>query len=168
MSSALRASSPARPYSTLAPAPAFLALTAARRGAKVTGLDLTPELIEQARENAAIARLPDIVWTEGDVEYLPYADASFDVVLSQFGHMFGPRPDVVMGEMRRVLKPGGRVAFADLATRALHRTHVRVRGTQLTAASTGCRAAAAVGQSGDRCRTPGRQILLRRSSSAES
>jgi SAM-dependent methyltransferase len=38
--------------------------------------------------------------------------ASFDVVLSQFGHMFAPRPDVVVAEMRRVLKPGGRIAFA--------------------------------------------------------
>jgi len=89
-----------------------LALTAARRGAKVTGLDLTPELIEQARENAAIARLPDIAWAQGDAEDLPYPDASFDVVVSQFGHMFAPRPEVAVAEMRRVLKPGGRVAFA--------------------------------------------------------
>ena len=89
-----------------------LAVTAARLGAKVTGLDLTPELIEQARENAAIARLPDVAWTQGDAEDLPYPDASFDVVVSQFGHMFAPRPDVVVAEMRRVLKTGGRVAFA--------------------------------------------------------
>jgi SAM-dependent methyltransferase len=52
-----------------------------------------------------------IEWSEGDAEHLPYPDASFDVVLSQFGHMFAPRPDVVVAEMRRVLKPGGRVAF---------------------------------------------------------
>ena len=89
-----------------------LAITAARMGAKVTGLDLTPELIEQARENAAIARLPEIVWDQGDVEALPYADASFDVVVSQFGHMFAPRPEIAVAEMRRVLKPGGRVVFA--------------------------------------------------------
>jgi SAM-dependent methyltransferase len=89
-----------------------LAITAARRGAKVTGLDLTPELIEEARENAAIARLPDIDWHQGDVEAMPYAATSFDVVLSQFGHMFAPRPEVAMAEMRRVLKPGGRVAIA--------------------------------------------------------
>jgi SAM-dependent methyltransferase len=43
---------------------------------------------------------------------LPYPDASFDVVLSQFGHMFAPRPDVTIAQMRRVLKPGGRIAFA--------------------------------------------------------
>jgi 2-polyprenyl-3-methyl-5-hydroxy-6-metoxy-1,4-benzoquinol methylase len=69
-----------------------LALTAARLGANITGIDLTPELILQARENADIARLPDIVWNEGDAEDLPYADASFDVVVSQFGHMFAPAP----------------------------------------------------------------------------
>jgi SAM-dependent methyltransferase len=89
-----------------------LAITAARHGAHVFGLDLTPELLEQARENAAIARLPEIVWKQGDAEELPYPDASIDVVVSQFGHMFAPRCKVVVSEMRRVLKPGGRIAFA--------------------------------------------------------
>ncbi|NOT25816.1 MAG: class I SAM-dependent methyltransferase [Acidobacteria bacterium] len=88
-----------------------VAITAARTGAKVTGLDLTPPLLEQARQNAGIAGV-DVEWKEGDAEALPYPDASFDVVTSQFGHMFAPRPDVAIAEMRRVLKPGGRVAFA--------------------------------------------------------
>jgi len=89
-----------------------VSITAALKGAKVTGLDLTPELLAQARESAPIAGLRDIVWKEGDVEALPFPDASFDVVLSQFGHMFAPRPDVALKEMLRVLKPGGRIAFA--------------------------------------------------------
>ena len=89
-----------------------VAVTAARLGAQVTGLDLTPELLEQARDNARIAGVESIVWTEGDAEHLPYPDASFDVVVSQFGHMFAPRPEVVVAQMRRVLKPGGRVALA--------------------------------------------------------
>jgi SAM-dependent methyltransferase len=89
-----------------------VAITAARAGAHVTALDLTPELLEQAHENSRIAGLENIVWKEGDAEQLPYPDASFDVVLSQFGHMFAPRPEVVMAEMRRVLKPNGRIAFA--------------------------------------------------------
>ena len=89
-----------------------VAITAARAGARVSALDLTPELLEQARENAAISRQTEVVWTEGDAEKLPYPDASFDVVLSQFGHMFAPRPDVVVAEMHRVLKPKGRIAFA--------------------------------------------------------
>ncbi len=89
-----------------------VAITAARAGARLTGLDLTPALLEQARENARIARLPQIVWTEGDVEHLPYPDASFDVVVSQFGHMFAPRPEVTVSEIRRVLKVGGTFACA--------------------------------------------------------
>lgn len=89
-----------------------VAITAARAGAQVSGLDLTPALLDEARENARIAQLPQITWTEGDAESLPYPDASFDVVVSQFGHMFAPRPEVATAEMRRVLKPGGRIAFA--------------------------------------------------------
>src|SRR5262249_57650545 len=68
-----------------------VAVTAARLGAHVTGADLTPELLAQARESSAIAGL-DIEWREADVEQLPFADAAFDVVLSQFGHIFAPRP----------------------------------------------------------------------------
>ncbi|MGH8800729.1 MAG: class I SAM-dependent methyltransferase [Casimicrobiaceae bacterium] len=89
-----------------------VAITAARAGARVTALDLTPELLQEARVNADIARQADIAWSEGDAEKLPYPDGSFDVVLSQFGHMFAPRPGLVMAEMRRVLKPTGRIAFA--------------------------------------------------------
>jgi SAM-dependent methyltransferase len=88
-----------------------VAITAARTGAKVTGLDLTPPLLEEAKRNAQIAGV-DVEWKEGDAEALPYPDASFDVVTSQFGHMFAPRPELAISEMRRVLKPGGRVAFA--------------------------------------------------------
>jgi len=88
-----------------------VAVTAARRGAKVTGLDLSPDLLERARKNASIAAV-DVDFTEGDAEALPYPDASFDVVLSQFGHMFAPRPVVAAQEMLRVLKTGGRAAFS--------------------------------------------------------
>jgi SAM-dependent methyltransferase len=87
-----------------------VALAAARTGARVTGLDLTPELLVRARENASITGA-EIDWQEGDAEALPYEDAAFDVVVSQFGHMFAPRPDVTTREMLRVLKPGGSIAF---------------------------------------------------------
>ena len=53
-----------------------------------------------------------IEWQEADAEALPFPDDSFDVVVSQFGHMFAPRPAVAIGEMLRVLKPGGRIAFS--------------------------------------------------------
>jgi SAM-dependent methyltransferase len=88
-----------------------VALTAARLGAKVTGVDLTPELIARAKENSALMKL-DVAWHEGDVEALPVPDASFDFVVSQFGHMFAPRPEVAIKEMLRVLKRGGTIAFA--------------------------------------------------------
>lgn len=88
-----------------------VAVTAARRGAKVSGLDLTPALIERAKKNAHIASV-NVEFIEGDAEALPYPDASFDVVLSQFGHIFAPRPAVAVNEMLRVLKRGGRIAFS--------------------------------------------------------
>ena len=88
-----------------------VALTAGRLGARATGLDLTPELLERARENSRLAGV-DIDWREGDAEQLPFDEATFDVVLSQFGHMFAPSPDVVVSEMLRVLKPGGTIAFS--------------------------------------------------------
>lgn len=87
------------------------AITAARAGATVTGTDLTPQLLEQARESATIAAV-DVEWREADVESLPFGDGRFDVVISQFGHMFAPRPDVAASEMLRVLRPGGTVAFS--------------------------------------------------------
>ncbi len=88
-----------------------VAVTAARIGARVRGLDLAPALLTDARKNAALAA-SDIDFVEGDVEALPYPDATFDVVLSQFGHMFAPRPEVAISEMLRVLKSGGRIAFS--------------------------------------------------------
>lgn len=88
-----------------------VAVTAARAGARVSALDLTPQLIEQARLNSSTAGV-DVDWHLGDAEDLPFPDATFDVVTSQFGHMFAPRPEVALQEMFRVLKPGGRLVFA--------------------------------------------------------
>jgi SAM-dependent methyltransferase len=88
-----------------------VAISAARVGAEVTGLDLTPALLARARENAVIAE-QNVTWHEGDAEALPFADGSFDTVLSQFGHMFAPRAEQAMAELLRVLRPGGTLAFA--------------------------------------------------------
>ena len=70
-----------------------LAITAARLGAKVCGLDLTAELIEQARENGSVARVPDIDWKQGDAEDLPYPDASFDLAFESKSVMFHTFPE---------------------------------------------------------------------------
>jgi SAM-dependent methyltransferase len=128
-----------------------VAITAARAGAEVTGLDLTPELLDEARENARIAQMEQIVWSEGDAEALPYPDRSFDVVVSQFGHMFAPRPEAAVSEIHRVLKPGGRFG-------ASHRPHVCVHRRQLAASASGSGAAAAVGESCDCRRALGREL----------
>lgn len=88
-----------------------VALTAARQGATVVGVDLTPELLERANDNNDIFGL-NVDFHESDVESLPFEDEEFDVVLSQFGHMFAPQPDIALSEMLRVLKPGGTIAFS--------------------------------------------------------
>ncbi len=88
-----------------------VSITAARAGAKVNGIDLTPELLERARENSRIAAV-EVDWREGDAEALPFKESEYDVVLSQFGHMFAPRPEIAVREMLRVLRPGGVIAFS--------------------------------------------------------
>jgi SAM-dependent methyltransferase len=87
-------------------------ITACRAGAKVIGIDLTPELLERAKEEAALAGLIEgIEWKHGDAEDLPFPDNSFDIVFSSLGHMFAPRPTVAAEEIIRVTKAGGRIAF---------------------------------------------------------
>lgn len=88
-----------------------LALPAARTGAAVTGVDIASNLLEQARARAAAEGLA-VAFDEGDAEVLPYADAAFDAVISMFGVMFAPRPDVAAAELLRVCRPGGTIALA--------------------------------------------------------
>jgi SAM-dependent methyltransferase len=90
----------------------IVAVAAGRLGAEVTGIDPTPLLLEKARENARLGDCADLKWDDGCAECLPYDDATFDVVLSQYAHMFSAEPEAAIGEMLRVLKPGGRIAFA--------------------------------------------------------
>lgn len=82
------------------------ALRAARAGAEVAGIDIATNLVEAAH---AQAKGLHVQFDEGDIEALPYNDASFDTVVSQFGAIFAPRPEVVVAEMARVLKPDGRL-----------------------------------------------------------
>ncbi len=89
-----------------------LALPLARRGAVVTGVDIAANLLAQARERAAAEGLT-VQFDEGDAEQLPYSDTSFDAVVSMFGAMFAPRPEVVASELARVLKSGGRLAMGN-------------------------------------------------------
>ena len=89
-----------------------LTLPAARTGAVVTGVDIAPNSVEQARANAKREGL-SIQFDEGDAEALPYDDASFDVVVTMFGAMFAPRPELVAAELKRVCRPGGVIAMAN-------------------------------------------------------
>lgn len=89
-----------------------LSFPAARAGAVVTGVDIAPNLLATARARAA-AEGVRIQFDEGDAEALPYADAAFDEVVTMFGAMFAPRPELVASELARVCRPGGRVAMAN-------------------------------------------------------
>ena len=89
-----------------------LAIPAAKTGATVVGQDIAPNLLEQARAWAKKERLT-IRFDENDAEDLPYADATFDAVITMFGAMFTPQPTVVASEMVRTCRPGGRIAMAN-------------------------------------------------------
>lgn len=89
-----------------------IGIPAARAGAVVTGIDIAPRQIAQARARAQAEGL-GAAFDEGDAEALPYPDASFDVVISLFGAMFAPRPERVAAELTRVTRPGGRIVMAN-------------------------------------------------------
>jgi SAM-dependent methyltransferase len=87
-----------------------VAIPAALRGARVVGLDVTPELLERARRRAADAGV-EIEWVEGDAQDLPFEDERFDRVISTFGAMFAADHARAAAELVRVCRPGGRVAM---------------------------------------------------------
>lgn len=89
-----------------------ISIPAARAGAKVTGIDIATNLIEQARARAQAETL-DARFDEGDAEMLPYDDASFDMVTSLIGAMFAPRPELVAAELKRVCRPGGKIIMGN-------------------------------------------------------
>lgn len=89
-----------------------LSIPAAQAGAIVTGVDIAPNLLSTARTRAQAEGL-EVWFNEGDAEDLPYADAAFDEVVTMFGAMFAPQPQLVAAEMARVCQPGGRLAMAN-------------------------------------------------------
>jgi ubiquinone/menaquinone biosynthesis C-methylase UbiE len=88
------------------------AIPAARAGGLVTGVDIAPNLLEQARKRASAEQL-NIRFLEGDAEELPCRDGEFEVVQTMFGAMFAPRPERVAAELIRVCGPGGLIAMAN-------------------------------------------------------
>lgn len=90
------------------------AIPAAEIGADVTASDLTPELLEAGRSEAA-GRGLTLEWVEADAEALPFEDGEFDVVMSCIGAMFAPRHQEVADEMLRVCRPGGTIGMLNWA-----------------------------------------------------
>ncbi|MBI4638533.1 MAG: methyltransferase domain-containing protein [Candidatus Rokubacteria bacterium] len=95
--------------------PGLLACAFARVARHVTGIDLTPAMLEQARKNQREQGLTNLSWQLGDVLPLPFPDTSFTIVSARFAlhHLLDPR--AVLAEMARVCAPGGRVVVADSA-----------------------------------------------------
>ena len=88
------------------------AIPAALKGARVTGLDLAPSLLDAARLRAG-SEGATVEWIEGDAESLPFEDASFDKVLSVLGVQFAPHHEACAGELARVVRPGGMVVLCN-------------------------------------------------------
>jgi SAM-dependent methyltransferase len=109
-----------------------VAIPAALAGAQVTGLDLTPELLEVARERASAAGV-EVSFVEGDAEELPFADDSFDRVTSCFGVMFAPRHEIAAGELTRVTRPGGTIVVAAWTPEGLTGAMFRTVGSHMPA-----------------------------------
>jgi SAM-dependent methyltransferase len=106
-----------------------LAIPAARAGARVSGVDIAPNLIAEARQEARAAGVT-VAFEVGDAEALPYDDDRFDTTVTMFGSMFAFRPARAAAELLRVTRPGGRVAMANWTPEGfigkLLRAHVAV------------------------------------------
>jgi SAM-dependent methyltransferase len=108
-----------------------VAIPAARAAALVTGIDIAPNLIEQAivkNDAEGLTAEFDI----GDAEAMPYDDNSFDVVVTMFGGMFTPRPDVLSAELGRVCRQGGTIAMANWTPEGFIGQMFRVTGEHVT------------------------------------
>jgi len=98
--------------------PGLLACAFARVVRHAVGIDLTPAMLDQARKTQAEQRLSNVSWQQGDVNALPFPGAHFSIVTSRFAFHHLLNPLAALKEMKRVLKPGGRVIVADMAPAA--------------------------------------------------
>jgi len=105
-------------------------LAAARRGASVTSTDYVSELLDRGAERAAAERL-NVTFQVADAEKLPFADASFDAVVSTFGVMFAPDQAAAAAELSRVCRPGGRIGLCNWTPESLVGQMFKVLGRHL-------------------------------------
>src|SRR5262245_5535021 len=94
--------------------PGFLTMTLATVCARVWGVDATGEFLARARSEAERRGLANVEFRQGDAERLPFPEATFDVVCCRAAFHHFPRPARILGEMVRVVRPGGRVMIADM------------------------------------------------------
>jgi len=99
--------------------PGLIACAAAARARRVVGIDLTPAMIEQARSLQSKLGLANLEWSVGDAASLPFESGRFAAVLTRYSLHHFADPDVVVAEMLRVARPGGRVAIADMVLPAV-------------------------------------------------
>lgn len=114
----------------VAPGPGYFALEMARRGAHVTGLDISPTMVEIATGHAREAGL-EVEFRHGDATEMPFADASFDLVVCQAAFKNFLQPVQALNEMHRVLRPGGLALIEDMRHEAtLRDIRAEVRGME--------------------------------------